>query len=62
MMYVTTLIEGIDEHTRLIRRTLMRYLMLGSLLVFQGTSVSVKKRFPTQDHLIEAGELYLYDF
>ena len=56
MMYVTTLVEGADERSRLIRRTIMRYLTLASLLVFQATSVSVKKRFPTEDHLIEAGK------
>ena len=59
MMYVSTVIEGIDEQSRLIRRTLMRYLTLSSLLVYQGTSVSVKKRFPTWEHLIEAGKLSL---
>lgn len=55
MMYVTTLIEGFDEHARVLRRTIMRYLSLASLIVFQTTSVVVKKRFPTWDHLIEAG-------
>lgn len=60
MMYVVTLLEGIDERSRMMRRTLMRYLTLGSLLVFQATSVSVKKRFPTMDHLIEAGWHYLF--
>jgi len=57
MMYVATIIEGIDEKGRLFRRTVMRYLMLGSLLVFQGTSPAIKKRFPTVDHLVEAGRL-----
>lgn len=55
MLYVSTMIDGNDEQGRLIRRTLMRYLALGSLIVFQATSVRVKKRFPTIDHLIEAG-------
>jgi hypothetical protein len=59
MLYVTSMIEGCDETSRLIRRTLMRYLTLGSLIVFQATSVRIKKRFPTMDHLIEAGELTL---
>jgi len=35
----------------------MRYLTLGSLIVFQATSVRVKKRFPTMDHILEAGIL-----
>lgn len=58
-MYVTTMIDGIDEHSRLIRRSIMRYLSLASLIVFQATSVSVKKRFPTIDHLLEAGKYSL---
>lgn len=57
MMYVATLIEGVDDQGKLIRRTLMRYLSLASIIVFQATSVRVKKRFPTMDHLIEAGGL-----
>lgn len=55
MLYVSTVVEGLDERGRLLRRTIMRYLTLASLLVFQATSVSVKKRFPTMEHLIEAG-------
>ena len=54
-MFVSTMLDGADERGRLLRRTLMRYLNLSSLLVFQLTSVSVKKRFPTIEHLIEAG-------
>jgi len=57
MMHVTTMIDGIDEQSRIIRRTIMRYLMLSSIMVFQNTSVSVKKRFPTMEHLIESGVL-----
>ena len=56
MMYVTTMIDGADERSRMIRRAIMRYLSLASLIVFQATSVVVKKRFPTMDHLIEAGQ------
>ena len=59
MLYVATLIDGVDETSRIIRRTLMRYLTLGSLIVFQATSVSVKKRFPTMDHILEAGTAML---
>ena len=55
MMYVSTMVDGVDERSRVIRRTLMRYLTLSSLIVFQATSVVVKKRFPTMEHLLEAG-------
>ena len=59
MIYVTTIIDGVDEQSRIVRRTLARYMTMASLIVFQATSVSVKKRFPTMDHLIEAGRLAL---
>ena len=59
MIYVTTIIDGLDEQSRIVRRTLARYMTMASLIVFQATSVSVKKRFPTMDHLIEAGRLPL---
>ena len=59
MLYVATLVDGVDDTSRIIRRTLMRYLTLGSLIVFQATSVRVKKRFPTMDHILEAGMLDL---
>jgi len=55
MLYIATMVDGVDETSRIIRRTLMRYLTLGSLIVFQATSVCVKKRFPTMDHILEAG-------
>ena len=55
MLYVSTMVEGIDERSRVIRRTIMRYLALSALIVFQATSVVVKKRFPTMEHLLEAG-------
>lgn len=57
MMYTSLIVQGVDERSRVIRRTLMRYLTLSSLFVFQATSISVKKRFPTMEHLIEAGKL-----
>ena len=55
MAYVATVVNGFDDKSRLLRRTIMRYMQLGSLIVFQMTSPSVKKRFPTQQHLIAAG-------
>ena len=56
-MYVTTMIDGGDERGKIIRRTIMRYLSLSSLIVFQATSVVVKKRFPTMEHLMDAGNV-----
>lgn len=47
--------HGSDERGRMIRRTLARYLILLEALTFQAVSTAVKKRFPTEDHLVEAG-------
>ena len=55
-MYLSTCVEGDDTYGKLVRRTIVRYLTLGSIIVFQSTSVCVKKRFPTMEHIIEAGE------
>lgn len=54
-MLIAAYVHGTDERGRMIRRTLARYLSLLSVLTFQGVSTSVKKRFPTLDHLEEAG-------
>jgi len=48
-------IHGSDERGKIIRRTLARYLLILQALTFQAISTSVKKRFPTEDHLVEAG-------
>lgn len=55
MNTVNMYVEGTDERGRLIRRTLMRYLNLSFVLILRTVSVSVMKRFPTFEHLVEAG-------
>ena len=55
MIYVGTLVQGVDERGRIIRRTLMRYLSLASVITFQSISTVAKKRFPTYAHMLEAG-------
>jgi len=65
MHLIALYVSGGDEHARIIRRTLMRYLNLTLLLVLRSISSAVKRRFPTLDHVVESGfmtrlELALY--
>ncbi|XP_077997863.1 bestrophin-3-like isoform X2 [Glandiceps talaboti] len=48
-------VYGDDEETRILRRTMIRYINLGALLTFCTISKSVKKRFPSMDYVIDAG-------
>ncbi|XP_026059313.1 bestrophin-2-like [Carassius auratus] len=48
-------LQGGDEQGRLLRRTLMRYASLSALLILRSVSMAVFKRFPTMDHVVEAG-------
>ncbi|XP_077989600.1 bestrophin-3-like [Glandiceps talaboti] len=48
-------IDGEDEEGKLMRRTMVRYINLSILLLFRAVSQSVKKRFPTMDHVVNAG-------
>lgn len=56
-VYVSALVRGQDEHGRLMRRTIMRYMCLALTMVLTMISPVIKRRFPTYDELIEAGLL-----
>ncbi|XP_036410328.1 bestrophin-4 isoform X2 [Megalops cyprinoides] len=55
MMVVSGNVHGPDERGRILRRTLMRYANLSSVLILRSISTRVRKRFPTLDHVVEAG-------
>ncbi|XP_077863050.1 LOW QUALITY PROTEIN: bestrophin-3-like [Saccoglossus kowalevskii] len=48
-------VDGDDESGRIFRRTMVRYVNLSTLLLFRSVSQSVKKRFPTLDHVVNGG-------
>ena len=56
MCVVVGTVHGHDERGRLYRRTLMRYAGLSGVLILRSVSTAVFKRFPTIDHVVEAGE------
>nr|XP_060633454.1 bestrophin-3 [Anolis sagrei ordinatus] len=55
MFLISSTVQGRDEYGRLLRRTLMRYVNLTSVLIFRSVSTAVYKRFPTMDHVVEGG-------
>ncbi|XP_010853781.1 PREDICTED: bestrophin-2 [Bison bison bison] len=55
MCVVVGTVHGHDERGRLYRRTLMRYAGLSGVLILRSVSTAVFKRFPTIDHVVEAG-------
>ncbi|XP_072234011.1 bestrophin-3-like [Leuresthes tenuis] len=55
MFHISSCVQGKDEYGRLLRRTMVRYVNLTSLLIFRSVSTAVCKRFPTIDHVVEAG-------
>nr|KAF6464093.1 bestrophin 1 [Rousettus aegyptiacus] len=55
MNLVSSFVEGKDEQGRMLRRTLIRYANLGSVLILRSVSAAVYKRFPSSQHLVKAG-------
>lgn len=55
MCVISASVHGVDQRGRLLRRTLMRYANLASVLVLRSVSTRVLKRFPTMEHVVDAG-------
>ncbi|XP_055953999.1 uncharacterized protein LOC129989467 [Argiope bruennichi] len=55
--FVSAYVHGQDERGRLMRRSIMRYANLAFVITLTCISPCVKKRFPTMDHLVDAGIL-----
>ncbi|KAL2097514.1 hypothetical protein ACEWY4_006721 [Coilia grayii] len=55
MMVVSGNVHGQDERGRLLRRTMMRYANLSSVLILRSISTRVRQRFPTLEHVTKAG-------
>ncbi|VDN02203.1 unnamed protein product [Thelazia callipaeda] len=59
-LFVSAYIRGEDEQSRMYRRTIVRNACLAQCLVLRNISVSVRKRFPTMNDLVETGKFYIY--
>ncbi|XP_054837056.1 bestrophin-4 [Eublepharis macularius] len=55
MCVISSNVHGKDDKGRILRRTLIRYANLSSVLILRSVSTRVLKRFPTMDHLVDAG-------
>lgn len=62
MHLVALYVSGNDEYGRMLRRALMRYLNLSLILVLRSISSAVKRRFPTLDHVVDAGNKFFQFF
>uniref|UniRef100_A0A915PD11 Bestrophin homolog n=1 Tax=Setaria digitata TaxID=48799 RepID=A0A915PD11_9BILA len=64
-LYISKYISGKDDHARLLRRNLVRYLLFHQVLIYRDISEVIRRRFPTLETLVTAGyitELELQHF
>ncbi|KAF8362729.1 hypothetical protein PRIPAC_89652 [Pristionchus pacificus] len=56
-LYITNHIHGNDDHSRLIRRNLIRHLLFYQVMVYRDISIVIRERFPTLETCVTAGYL-----
>ncbi|CAK9303621.1 unnamed protein product [Gordionus sp. m RMFG-2023] len=58
---ISSFILGLDERGRLLRRTIIRYVNISFILLMRQISTPAKKRFPTLNHLVDSGVMFLVE-
>lgn len=58
---IATLVRGDSNDVRLIRRTIIRYLVLSQILIFRDISMKVRRRFPNIESIVTAGFLHEHE-
>ncbi|EFO16208.2 hypothetical protein LOAG_12300 [Loa loa] len=54
-LYICKHISGNDDHARLLRRNIIRYLLFYQVLVYRDISEVIRRRFPSLETLVTAG-------
>ena len=54
-IYVSAYVRGHSDESRMMRRSILRYLVLSLVMTLSSISPQAKKRFPTLTHMTEAG-------
>lgn len=54
-IFVVGLLRGADDKPRMMRRNIMRCVLLSIVITLRRVSFRVRKRFPTLEHVVEAG-------
>ncbi|ESO83363.1 hypothetical protein LOTGIDRAFT_236683 [Lottia gigantea] len=55
LFIMNTYLHSDDDRARIMRRTVARYMLLSLIIITRSVSVAVMKRFPSTDHIIQAG-------
>jgi bestrophin, other len=55
-LLMSTFLGGRDERGKLMRRTIVRYMLLSYVVGFRDLSPQVRRRFPTVEHMVKEGK------